>query len=176
MATITSAPARRPQPFDVPPTVRAAIAVAAGILFALSLYAGLRWALGFAPPTPWVRDLALAVHLVTVIPAIPLGGYLFATRKGGPRHRLLGKIWLSLMLVTAVATIFIRNLNDGSFSWIHVLTALTLVAVPQALLSARRGDIAAHRKHMLYFYIGSLIIAGIFTFLPGRTMWQWAFG
>ncbi len=166
----------RPQPFDLPPPVRMAIALASGGLFALTFYAAMRWMLGFAPPTPWVRDFALSVHLVTVIPAIPLGGYLFATRKGGPRHRLLGKVWLAMMLTTAVSTIFIRNLNNGGFSWIHLLTLLAIIAVPQALISARRGDIAAHRKHMLTFYLGSLIIAGGFTFLPGRTMWQWAFG
>ena len=173
---MTPSTAVYPQPFDLPPAVRLAIALASGGLFALTSYAALRWLLGFSPPTPWVRDVALSVHLVTVIPAIPLGGYLFATRKGGPRHRLLGKIWLALMLTTATSTIFIRNLDHGGFSWIHLLTLLTLVAVPQALLSARRGDIAAHRKHMLTFYLGSLIIAGGFTFLPGRTMWQWAFG
>lgn len=173
---MTASTLMRPQPFDLPPALRMVIALAAGGLFALTMYGALRWLLGFSPPTPWVRDLALSVHLVTVIPAIPLGGYLFVTRKGGARHRLLGKIWLALMLTTAVATIFIRNLNHGEFSWIHVLTLLTLVAVPRALLSARRGDIAAHRKHMLTFYLGSLIIAGGFTFLPGRTMWQWAFG
>lgn len=173
---MTNMTAARPQPFDLPPAVRKAIALASGGLFALTIYAWIRWMLGIAPPTPWVRDFALTVHLVTVIPAIPLGGYLFATRKGGPRHRLLGKVWLALMLTTAVSTIFIRNLNDGGFSWIHLLTLLAIVSVPQALLSARRGDISAHRKHMLTFYLGSLIIAGGFTFLPGRTMWQWAFG
>ena len=173
---MTTSTLSRAQPFDVPPAVRLAIALASGGLFALTSYAILRWLLGIAPPTPWVRDFALSVHLITVIPAIPLGGYLFATRKGGPRHRLLGKIWLGLMLTTAISTIFIRNLANGGFSWIHLLTLLTLVSVPQALLSARRGDIAAHRKHMVTFYLGSLIIAGGFTFLPGRTMWQWAFG
>lgn len=173
---MTALTVARPQPFDLPPAVRMAIAIISGGLFALTLYAALRWLLGISPPTPWVRDIALSVHLVTVIPAIPLGGYLFVTRKGGPRHRTLGKVWLALMLITAISTIFIRNLNHGGFSWIHLLTLLTLVAVPQALLSARRGDIAAHRKHMLTFYLGSLIIAGGFTFLPGRTMWQWAFG
>lgn len=173
---MTAVTAKRAQPFDLPPALRMAIAVASGGLFALTSYAALRWLLGIAPPTPWVRDFALTLHLVTAIPAIPLGGYLFATRKGGPRHRMLGKVWLALMLTTAVSTLFIRNLNQGGFSWLHLLTLLTLVAVPQALLSARRGDIAAHRRHMLTFYLGSMIIAGGFTFLPGRTMWQWAFG
>lgn len=172
-STIALAAARAP--FDLSPLTRAAIAVAAGGMSVLVTYAALRWALGFAPATLWVRDFALSVHLVTVIPAIPLGAYVLLTRKGGPRHRLLGKIWLGLMFVTAIATIFIRNLDSGGFSWIHIFTVLTLVAVPQAIVTARQGRIAAHKKHMVQFYVGALVIAGITAFLPGRTMWQWAF-
>lgn len=163
-------------PFDLSPLARAAIAIAAGGMSLLIGYAALRWALGISPATPWVRDFALAVHLATVIPAMPLGAFVLLTRKGGPRHRLLGKVWLALMLVTAVATIFIRNFESGGFSWIHIFTVLTLIAVPQAYLTARQGKIAAHKKHMVQFYCGALVAAGVTAFLPGRTMWQWAFG
>lgn len=164
------------QKIDLSPGFRIAIALAAGAIFAVSFYGFLRWSLGFAPPTPWVRDVALATHLATVIPAIPLGAYLFLAKKGGPRHKLLGKVWLALMFVTAVATIFIRNVNDGDFSWIHLFTLLTLVSVPQVILTARRGQFDAHRKAVRNFFLGSLVVAGAFSFLPGRTMWQWAFG
>jgi uncharacterized membrane protein len=80
------------------------------------------------------------------------------------------------MVTTAVATIFIRNLNSGSFSLIHLLTLLTLLSVPRSWLAARRRDIDAHRQHLLTFYVSAMLIAGVFTFLPGRTMWQWLFG
>lgn len=164
------------QKIDLPPAVRIGMILASSALFALCAYGFVRWISGYAPPTPWVRDLALSVHLATVIPAIPLGAYIFLTRKGGSRHKLLGKVWLALMLTTGVATIFIRNVNDGQFSWIHVFTLLTFIAVPQALLSARAGKIEKHRKHLRDFFIGALVIAGVTAFLPGRTMWQWAFG
>ena len=174
---VLSRAARQPtQDFDLPPAVRTIIGAAAMVLFALCLYAFGRWTLGFASATPWVRDVALATHLVTVIPAVPLGAYVILTRKGGARHKLLGKIWLSLMFVTAISTIFIRNVNDGQFSWIHVFTLLTFIAVPQAILAARQGKIDAHKKHVRNFFIGALVIAGLTAFAPGRTMWQWAFG
>ncbi len=164
------------QRIDFSPATRIAIAAAAGAIFALSLYGLLRWLLGLAPATPWVRDIALTIHLVTVIPAMPLGAYLFLTKKGGQRHKMLGKLWLALMFVTAISTVFIRNINHGNFSWIHILTLLPLIAVPQVILSARRRHLDAHRKHVRNLFLGSLIVAGAFTFLPGRTMWQWAFG
>ncbi len=164
------------QGFDLPAWQRISAASTATLLLALCVYGFLRWLLGFAPPTPWVRDVALATHLLTVIPAIPLGTYVILSRKGGTRHKLLGKIWLSLMFVTAIATLFIRNVNDGQFSWIHLFTLLTFIAVPQAILSARRGNIEAHKKHLRNFFLGALVIAGLTAFAPGRTMWQWAFG
>ena len=175
MTAIPIAPVHSAQRFDLAPWVRIASAGASGLLVALCIYATGRWMLGYAPPTPWVRDVALTIHLITVIPAIPLGAYVILTRKGGQRHKLLGKIWLSMMLITATATIFIRNINDGQFSWIHLLTLLTLIAIPQAIITARQGKIEAHKKHLRNFFIGALLIAGITAFAPGRTMWQWAF-
>ncbi len=176
MTAILISPVRPTQGFDLPVWVRIACGGASALLLALCAYAFGRWMLGYAPPTPWVRDLALTIHLLTVIPAIPLGAYVILSRKGGQRHKMLGKIWLSLMFVTAVATIFIRNANNGQFSWIHLFTLLTLVAVPQAIITARQGKIEAHKKHLRNFFIGALIIAGLTAFAPGRTMWQWAFG
>ena len=163
------------QKIDLPPGLRIAMILASSALFALCVYAFARWALGYAPPTPWVRDIALSVHLATVIPAIPLGAYIFLTKKGGQRHKALGKVWLALMMTTGIATLFIRNLNHGQFSWIHLFTLLTFIAVPQALLAVRRGKIDEHKKHLRNFFIGALVIAGITAFAPGRTMWQWAF-
>jgi uncharacterized membrane protein len=176
MTAITVAQRLPTQEFDLPRWLRIAAASGAMLLLALCTYAFIRWMLGFAPPTPWVHDVALTTHLITVIPAIPLGTYVILSRKGGARHKLLGKIWLSLMFVTAIATIFIRNVNDGQFSWIHAFTLLTFIAIPQAIVSARQGRIGAHKKHLRNFFIGALVIAGLTAFAPGRTMWQWAFG
>ena len=34
----------------------------------------------------------------------------------------------------------------------------------------------AHRAHLLRLFAGAMLIAGGFSFLPGRTMALWAFG
>ena len=176
MSATAFAPRLSRQKFDLSPAMRIAAASASALLLALCLYAFARWMLGFAPATPWVRDVALATHLATVIPAIPLGAYVILSKKGGARHKLLGKIWLTLMFVTAIATIFIRNINHGNFSWIHLFTLLSFVAVPKAIITARQGKIELHKKHLRNFFVGALVIAGLTAFTPGRTMWQWAFG
>jgi uncharacterized membrane protein len=175
-AAFAPAPVPATAGFDLSPTQRTTLLVAGSLLFAFAAYAVGRAALGLAPPTPWVRDFALLLHLSTVIPAIPLGLYIFLTRKGGARHKLLGKVWLGMMGTTAIATLFVRNVETGGFSFIHIFSLLTLIAIPRAILTARRGQIARHKSHLLGVFTGALLIAGGMSFLPGRTMWTWAFG
>lgn len=167
--------AATPPAIDLPRLQRRAIAAAAATLGALMAYALLRWLAGLAPPTPWVFRPALAVHLASVFVALPLGAFVLLAPKGGPRHRWLGRTWLALMAAAAVSSLFLRTINSGQFSPVHLFTLATFLALPPAILSARRGDIAAHRRHLRTFYVGALLVAGVTAFSPGRTMWQWAF-
>ena len=41
---------------------------------------------------------------------------------------------------------------------------------------ARRHAIERHRRAMLRLFVGALVIAGVFTFLPGRIMHAVVFG
>jgi uncharacterized membrane protein len=166
----------RTSSFDLPPATRAVMIVGTAAVLSLTAYALGRLALGIAPGREGIRSLALAVHLATVIPAMPLGLYVFLSKKGDARHRLLGKVWLGLMTATALASLFIRESNDGQFSLIHLLSAMTLIAVPRAIWTAKTGNIEAHRRTVTSLFLGAIVIAGLFTFVPGRLMWVWAFG
>ena len=44
------------------------------------------------------------LHLGSLVPAFVIGSYLLLNRKGTPVHRLLGKIYMGLMLFTAIIT------------------------------------------------------------------------
>lgn len=98
-------------PFGLTRWSRGVLCGAGLALFGLAAFAIARMALGLAPPTPSARELPLVVHLATIVPAIPLGAYLIWARKGGPRHKALGKLWISLMTVSAVSTLFLRQIN-----------------------------------------------------------------
>jgi uncharacterized membrane protein len=118
-------------------------------------------------------------HLATIVPAFLLGTYLLLNRKGTPRHRLLGKIYMSLMLVTAIITLFmpaaIGPRLANHFGFIHGFSALALYSVPTAYINARRGNVAAHRSAMIGLYVGGILIAGSFAFMPGRMLHAWLF-
>jgi uncharacterized membrane protein len=152
----------------------AALVIAALALLALLLSALAHRLAAAGTLMPDDRNLWLVLHLATVIPALPLGAYLLARRKGDRLHKMLGRIWAVLMLLTAASSFGLHYVTGG-FSPIHLLSALVLVSVPLAIRNARRGNIAAHRRAMTIVYL-SLVIAGFFTFLPGRMMAQWLVG
>lgn len=118
-------------------------------------------------------------HLGTIAPAFVIGSYMMFARKGDSLHRMLGKIYMLLMTITAVISLFIPssfgpNLMDH-FGLIHILSVVVIVTVPRAYLAARRRDLRAHKIAMISLYVGALLIAGAFTLLPGRLMHTWIF-
>lgn len=155
-----------------------AILAAATILITLLLTA-LAFALaGDARPVPAGQhrpSIWVVIHLATVIPAIPLGAWLLARqRKGDTAHKIGGRIWVALMVVTALSSFGLRSITGG-LSPLHFFSVLTLVSVPLAIYRARQGNIIAHRAAMTGVYIG-LVIAGLFAFMPGRLLGLWLFG
>ena len=116
------------------------------------------------------------IHLVAALAALAIGTALLVGRKGRSLHRVLGWTWVWMMAVTAGSSMFIRDLNGGALSWIHLLSGWTLVLLPVGVVLARRHKVALHRRTMTGIYVGGLLIAGGFTFLPGRLMWRVFFG
>src|SRR4051794_5937899 len=80
--------------------------------------------------------------------------------------------YLALMAITAVTTFFVRSIRHRSLSPVHLVIPLTLVGVIGALLSARHGNLRAHRNAMLGLYFGGILLAGAFAFIPGRLLHQ----
>lgn len=112
-------------------TNKAEPVIAAILLIAITgLVIGLTVAIGRTPGDEYqTPHWAIAIHLLTAIPALPLGAYVLLSRKGDLAHRTLGKIWAALMLVTAIDTFFIREVT-GHIGPIHIFAVVTLTAVP----------------------------------------------
>ena len=120
------------------------------------------------------------LHLGTLAPVFVIGTYLLLNRKGTPAHRLLGKIYMVLMLFTAIVTLFmeavIGPLFLNHFGYIHLLSLFVIYTVPTAYTAIRSGNIGVHRRKMIGLYVGALLVAGSFTLAPGRLMHTWLFG
>lgn len=179
-----SRPARSPQGSSPPlaarlsPGPRVLFAAAAASLIAVLAIIGTSTDVGqltFHGP-----DLALwsaqspvvQAHVGAALFALATGAGILLRRKGDRLHKILGWSWVVMMTATAATSLFILELNHGSFSLIHGLSAYTLVALPLGVMAARSGNIRAHRSTMMSMFTGALIIAGLFTFLPGRLMWD----
>ncbi|THD77472.1 MAG: DUF2306 domain-containing protein [Phenylobacterium sp.] len=117
---------------------------------------------------------AIQIHLATILAAMVATAVLMVGVKGSRLHRVLGWSWTVAMLVTAVATLFIRG-NVGpsfhGFGFLHLFAVVTLVSVPRAVLAARRHDIARHAAIVSALAVGGFGIAGVAAFLPGRLLW-----
>ncbi|MEL6237958.1 MAG: DUF2306 domain-containing protein [Pseudomonadota bacterium] len=118
-------------------------------------------------------------HLFTAGAAALLGPFILFRRKGDVAHKLLGRVWAALMVVTAISSAFIYTPGAGiagtGYSFIHIFTIWTLINVPLGIWAVRTKRIRMHRGMMSGLYIG-LLIAGGFTFIPGRLLGQLVFG
>ncbi|WHU01373.1 DUF2306 domain-containing protein [Sphingomonas sp. NIBR02145] len=158
---------------DLSGFAKGAMLAVATVLAGATIVAVARVLIGVTPSTYEAKQVAVLIHLSSVLPAIPLGLWVLLARKGDATHKLLGRIWGVLMLVAAGSAIFIRNMNHGQFGWIHLFVPLVFVTLYRAVRAARAGDIAAHKRHMWGMYAGALLLPGLFAFLPGRLLWNW---
>jgi uncharacterized membrane protein len=119
----------------------------------------------------------IPLHAFAAMGAFVLGLVQFAAPKGTLPHRTIGFIWVGLMLVVAVSSFWINYLRwVGPWGPIHLLSIFTLVMLPLAVWKAHTHQVASHRKIMIYLFLGALVIAGLFTLVPGRVMHNVVFG
>jgi len=102
------------------------------------------------------------------------------TKKGSGQHKFLGRIYMVLMLFTAVVTLLMSaqvgpKLFDH-FGPIHLLSVLVLYSVPSAYFAIKVGNIKKHKRAMIGLYVGGMLVAGGFTLVPGRFLGELVFG
>jgi uncharacterized membrane protein len=115
-------------------------------------------------------------HLLTVLVALVLTPWMMLRPRGTATHRLLGKVWVTAMVATAGLSLFVKTINPGHFSLIHILSIFTLIMAPRVWLTARAHQVARHRATVRGLVTGALLIAGFFTLPPFRMLGGWLFG
>lgn len=125
----------------------------------------------------------IAIHLFAALGALALGPVALWARKGSTQrptvHRAFGYAWVTLMVVTAVSALFIRDFrlpNLAGYTPIHLLVPFTLFGLFGGFAYLAQKNIAAHRKTMQAVYFGACLGAGAFTLLPGRYLGNLVWG
>lgn len=120
-----------------------------------------------------VYELFRDIHLYTIAPCLPLGFYLILfSKKGNVLHKKIGYVYVVLIVFSALTSLVLKAhvgptvLNH--FGWIHLLSFLTLWTIPTSIIAIRNGDIVRHKKSMVLLYWTGLVLAGLFTLMPGR--------
>lgn len=114
--------------------------------------------------------LMIQGHVAFAMISLVLTPVMLLRRKGDRLHKVIGRIWVLAMALTAISSFWILTIRIiGPFSPIHGLSLLTLYSLVAAIYEARRGRISRHKQHIVGAAAG-LVGAGLFTLLPGRLM------
>jgi len=129
------------------------------------------------------------VHAFFALAAVPVGLYIFFTKKGTNQHRFIGRVWVSYLLIVSVTALFITSpmtdtiFNPRLYSWIHLLIPFTIGNLIYSIYSIRQFKKNklekyknAHKYSMIGTYVGALLVAGAFTLTPGRIFHEILFG
>jgi len=75
------------------------------------------------------------------------------------------------MVIVSASSFWIHALRLwGPWSPIHLLSIFTLVTLPLAVWAAHRHAVDHRRRAMTGIFLGALVVAGLFTMVPGRIM------
>jgi uncharacterized membrane protein len=119
----------------------------------------------------------IVLHAFAAMAAFALGIVQFAAPKGTLPHRTIGWIWVAMMAVVAISSFWIHEIRlVGPFSPIHLLSIFTPIMLVLGVWYARRHNVRGHRITMISTFFGALVLAGLFTFVPGRIMHAVVFG
>ncbi|HEY6256832.1 MAG TPA: DUF2306 domain-containing protein [Xanthobacteraceae bacterium] len=120
---------------------------------------------------------AIQLHAFAAMTALVLGIVQLSAPKGTLPHRTIGWVWVVLMVVVGLSSFWIHQLRLlGPWSPIHLLSIFTLVGLPLAVWAAHRHAVDRHRRAMISIFVGGLVVAGLFTLVPGRIIHAVVFG
>ena len=119
----------------------------------------------------YTADPIVQFHVVCALFALVLGPVALYRRRRDRVHKLLGYSWVCAIAGVALSSFGIHSFAViGPFSPIHALSLFTLWSLYEGLRLIRSGRVIGHRIVMRNLYWYGLCVAGLFNFLPGRTM------
>jgi len=115
----------------------------------------------------------LHLHLWAALCAVALGPAALYRRRRDRWHKGAGYAWITAMALLAGGSFWIEaQVLPLAFGLgpIHGLSAYVLVSLWRGVAAARAGQVARHSAQMRALYWQALLVAGLFTLVPGRMM------
>jgi uncharacterized membrane protein len=110
----------------------------------------------------------LASHVIAALFVLAIGPLQIFRRRRDRIHRSMGYLWVAAMYYVCTSSFWI--VTEGHFTWLHGLSAFTLVTVTLGLVSAIRGNIPAHLGNMVGSYVGIAVAFVFAVAVPGRAI------
>jgi uncharacterized membrane protein len=124
-------------------------------------------------------ELLRTIHLIAVSPCLIIGAYLiYFSTKGSENHKILGWTYMVLMFFQSGISLFMEARVGpqlfNHFGWIHLLSVLTIYFEYQRVFIILKKGILMPIPDQWSFYIiwSGLIVAGGFTLVPGRYLYN----
>ncbi|MCB5198484.1 DUF2306 domain-containing protein [Loktanella sp. TSTF-M6] len=115
----------------------------------------------------------LQIHIACALVALAVGPFTMFTRLPRGQHKGLGYTWVAGIVGLSLSSFWIPSFGlavVGHFGPLHMLAVAALHGVWSAIRHVRRGNIRAHRLIMRNVWFGTMGVATLANFLPGRTM------
>lgn len=113
-------------------------------------------------------NVLLVSHVVAALFVLAIGPVQIFRRRRDSIHRTMGYLWVAAMYYVCLSSFWI--VSEGHFTWLHGLSAFTILTVTLGLVSAVRRNIPAHRGNMVGSYLGIAIAFGFAVGVPGRSI------
>lgn len=108
----------------------------------------------------WISGLIGGTHAMLAVLCLLMGPFIFRRRKGDKIHKLMGRLWASMMLVLNVTALLTYDLH-GRPNLFHFFAVVNLCALIPAIWFIRKfgktrnpKDLAQHQEYMAWAYFG----------------------
>jgi uncharacterized membrane protein len=115
---------------------------------------------------PW--NVLLVSHVIAALFVLAIGPLQIFRPRRDRIHRTIGYLWVSAMYYVCFSSFWI--VSEGHFSWLHGLSAFTIVTVTLGMVSAIRRNIRSHMGNMVGSYIGIAVAFVFAVTVPGRAI------
>ena len=119
----------------------------------------------------------ILIHASAAMIALLIGPFVILRNRRDRLHKIGGYIWVVVMACAAISSFWIMEFRlIGPFSPIHGLSIYVLWSLYRGVSYAIARNIEAHRQTFRALYLQGLVLAGLFTLLPGRILNRMLFG